>query len=96
MPVRRLVIDVLMPLEPSIVSCAEKISSLEHTDGVNIHVLEIDEKTRSVEMTIEGEDLSFDTIKEVIEDMGGSVHSIDRVSAGSRIVESKWTDTTPR
>jgi hypothetical protein len=96
MPVRRLVIDVLMPLEPSIVSYAEKISSLDNTDGVNIHVLEIDEKTRTVEMTIEGEDLSFETIKKVIEDMGGSVHSIDRVSAGSRIVESKWMDTQQR
>jgi hypothetical protein len=89
MPIRRLVIDVLMPLEPSIVEYAEKISVLEKTDGVNIHVFEIDEKTRTVEMTIEGEDLSFDTIRETIEELGGSVHSIDRISAGSRIVESK-------
>jgi hypothetical protein len=96
MPIRRLVIDVLMPLEPSIVSYAEKLSQLHNTDGVNIHVLEIDEKTRTVEMTIEGDDLSFEAIKQVIEQMGGSVHSIDRISAGSRIVESKAEGTTQR
>jgi hypothetical protein len=96
MPIRRLVIDVLMPLEPSIVECAEKISKLEKTDGANVHVLEIDEKTKTVEITIEGQDLSFDSIKEIIEKMGGSVHSIDRVAAGSRIVESKVTEDTQK
>jgi hypothetical protein len=44
MTIRRLVIDVLMPLEPSIIECAEKISALEKTDGVNVNVLEIDER----------------------------------------------------
>jgi hypothetical protein len=96
MPIRRLVIDVLMPLEPSIVDCAEKISKLEKTEGANVHLIEIDEKTKTVEITIEGHDLSFDAIKEVIEKMGGSVHSIDRVAAGSRIIESKVTSDTQK
>ena len=96
MPIRRLVIDVLMPLEPSIVDCAEKISQLDKTDGANIHVLEIDEKTKTVEITIEGQDLSFDLIREIIEKMGGSVHSIDRVAAGSKMVESKVTTDTQK
>jgi len=96
MTIRRLVIDVLMPLEPPIIEYAEKISKLDDTDGVNIHVLEIDEKTRTVEMTIEGEDLDFDEIKKIIEGLGGSVHSIDRVSAGFRIVESKVTEETQK
>jgi hypothetical protein len=96
MTIRRLVIDVLMPLDPPIVLYAEKISQLENTDGVNIHVIEIDEKTRTVEMTIEGVNLSFEAIKKVIEELGGSVHSIDRISAGSRIVESKVTEDTQR
>jgi len=40
-------------------------------------------------MTIEGEALSFEDIRKAIEQLGGSVHSIDRISAGSRIVNSK-------
>jgi hypothetical protein len=89
MPIKRLVIDVLIPHDPDVLAYAEKISTLEKTAGVNIHVLEHDEKTQTVEMTIEGEALPFEDIKKVIEDLGGSIHSIDQVSAGSKIVESK-------
>ena len=92
MPVRRLVIDVLIPHEPSEITYAESISELEGIEGVTVHVMEVDEKTKTVEMTIEGEALSFKDIEKVIEELGGSVHSIDRVSAGSRIVDSKAKD----
>jgi hypothetical protein len=88
MPIKRLVIDVLMPLEPSIVTYADKISNLENTDGVTVHVIEIDERTRTIEMMIEGQSLSYDAIREVIEELGGSVHSVDWVSSGARIVEA--------
>ncbi|MEA2086058.1 MAG: DUF211 domain-containing protein [Chloroflexota bacterium] len=51
----------------------------------------MDEKTKTVEVTIEGKSLSFKAIKKVIEELGGSVHSIDMVSAGSKLVEYKAT-----
>lgn len=89
MQIKRLVVDVLIPREPGVLTYAEKISELEKTDGLTIRVMEIDEKTKTVEMTIEGADLSFDAIKGVIEELGGSVHSIDEVSAGSRIIKCK-------
>ena len=89
MTVRRLVIDVLIPHDPSEIAYAEKISELDGIEGITVHVMEVDEKTKTVEMTIEGEALSFEDIKKVIEELGGSVHSVDRVSAGSRIVDSK-------
>lgn len=89
MTVRRLVIDVLIPHHPEVIEYAQRLSSLQGTDGLAVHVLEHDERTKTLEMTIEGEDLSFDSIRRVIEDMGGSIHSVDMVSAGSRIVESR-------
>jgi hypothetical protein len=89
MTVRRLVIDVLIPHDPSEIVYAERISELDGIEGITVHVMEVDEKTKTVEMTIEGEALSFEDIKKVIEELGGSVHSVDRVSAGSRIVDSK-------
>lgn len=89
MTIRRLVIDVLIPHQPSEIVYAEKLSELDGTEGITVHVLEVDEKTKTVEMTIQGETLSFEDIKKVIEELGGSVHSIDRVSAGSKIVDSK-------
>ena len=89
MTVKRLVIDVLIPHDPGEIVYTEKISELEGTEGITVHVMEVDEKTKTVEMTIEGEALLFEDIKEIIEELGGSVHSIDRVSAGSRIVDSR-------
>ncbi|MCD6567554.1 MAG: DUF211 domain-containing protein [Dehalococcoidia bacterium] len=86
MQIRRLVLDVLIPQEPPVVAFAERISDMNNVDGVTIRVSEIDERTKSVEMAIEGENLSIEDISKEIEDLGGSVHSIDRVSAGSRIV----------
>jgi len=90
MTVRRLVIDVLIPHDPSEIAYAERISELDGIEGITVHVMEVDEKTKTVEMTIEGESLPFEDIKKVIEGLGGSVHSIDRVSAGSRTVDSKY------
>ena len=87
MTVKRLVIDVLIPHEPNEIVYAERVSELDGIEGVGLNVLEVDEKTKTVEMTIEGDDLSFEDIKKTINDLGGSVHSIDRVSAGSRIVD---------
>lgn len=92
MQIRRLVIDVLIPHDPGVLAYAERISELDHIDGLTINVSEFDEKTKTIEMAIEGEALSFEAIKEVIEDLGGSVHSIDEVSAGSRIVQLKVRD----
>lgn len=89
MTIRRLVIDVLIPHEPNEITYAEKLSQLSGVEGITLRVLWIDEKTKTVDMTIEGEALSFEDIRKVIEELGGSVHSIDRISTGSRIINSK-------
>jgi len=90
--VKMLVIDVLIPHDPDIIWFTESIAAIEGVDGATVHVLEIDEKTRTVEITIEGPDLVFITIKNVIEEHGGSIHSVDMVSAGKRLIESQVTD----
>ena len=87
MAIRRLVIDVLIPHEPDVLTYANLINDLPGTDGITIDVVENDERTKTVEITIEGEDLPFENIKQVIEDTGGSIHSIDQVSAGNTIVK---------
>ena len=86
MAIRRIVIDVLIPHEPDILEYAQQLSEVTGTKGVSIDVLENDERTRTIEITLEGESLVFSEIKKVIEDIGGSVHSIDQVSAGVDII----------
>ena len=89
MTIKKMVIDVLIPHEPDILVYAEDISKLDRALSVVIHVLEHDERTKTVEMTIESDAISFEDVKNAIEDLGGSIHSIDQVSAGSKIIEKE-------
>lgn len=82
--IRRIVLDILKPHEPKITDMALKLTSLSNIDGVNITVYEIDKETENVKVTIEGNNLDFDEIQEIIESLGGTIHSIDEVVAGAR------------
>jgi hypothetical protein len=88
---RRLVLDVLKPLDPSIVSLVQLLAELEGVDGVNISIYEIDRRVENAKITIEGHDLRYDEIVSVIEEDGGSVHSIDEVAAGRVLIEDVIT-----
>lgn len=91
MAVKRLVIDVLIPHDPDIIQFSESIAEIRGVDGVTVHVLEIDEKTKTIEITVEGHNLEYTGIEEVIEENGGSIHSIDMVSAGKKLIDSQVT-----
>jgi hypothetical protein len=88
---RRLVLDVLKPLEPSIEELARTIADLEGVDGVNISIYEIDRRVENAKITIEGHDLRFQPIAEIIGENGGAVHSIDEVAAGKVLIEDVAT-----
>ena len=88
---RRLVLDVLKPLDPSIVILVQLLADLEGVDGVNISIYEIDRRVENAKITIEGQDLRYDEIVDVIEENGGSVHSIDEVAAGRILIEDVIT-----
>ncbi len=88
MGLRRLVLDVLKPLkEPSIVDVAKELSRVEGVDAVNITVNEVDVETLSLTVVVEGEDIDFDKVKAILEEVGAAIHSIDQVVAGKRIIE---------
>jgi hypothetical protein len=88
---RRLVLDVLKPLDPSIVSLVQLLADLEGVDGVNISIYEIDRRVENAKITVEGQDLGYDEITGVIQENGGSVHSIDEVAAGRILIEDVIT-----
>jgi hypothetical protein len=88
---RRLVLDVLKPLEPSIVELAQILADLEGVDGVNISIYEIDRRVENAKITIEGHDLRYEEIANLIEENGGAIHSIDEVAAGEVLIEDVIT-----
>lgn len=78
----RLVLDVLKPHNPPLPEFATKLSSIRGVEGVNITLIEIDKDTETVKVTISGK-LDFPRIRSAIEEVGGVVHSVDEVTAGS-------------
>lgn len=89
--IRRLVLDTLKPHEPSIVDFAQQIEKVEGVEGVNALVIEIDEEVQNIKVTIEGQNMDYDEIKRTVEDSGGSIHSIDEIVCGEKIVEESKT-----
>jgi hypothetical protein len=93
--VRRLVLDVLKPLEPTIVELAQLLSDLEGVEAVNISIYEIDRRVENAKLTIEGGDISSDVVERVIQENGGAIHSIDEVVAGKLIIDDASTPQDP-
>ena len=89
--IRRLVLDTLKPHEPNIIDLANVLSELEGVSAVNISIYELDRMVENAKITIEGEELSFEKVSLTIEDMGGSIHSIDEVVAGKMIIDDAAT-----
>lgn len=86
-----MVLDVLKPHYPLTLEYARALSELEDISGVNLSLYEVDQQTENVKITIEGDDLDYELIKEVIEELGAVIHSIDEIAAGRRLVEEVET-----
>ena len=89
--IRRLVLDTLKPHDPSIIELAQSLSDLDGVEAVNISIYEMDRKVENAKITIEGNDIAFDSIREIIADNGGAIHSIDEVVAGKIIIDDADT-----
>ncbi len=86
-----MVLDVLKPHYPLTLEYARALTKLEAISGVNLSLYEVDQQTENVKITIEGDDLDYERIKEVIEELGAVIHSIDEIAAGRRLVEEVET-----
>ncbi len=85
-------LDVLKPHEPSNVILALRLSEVENVDGVNLSLSEMDQNTETLKITIVGNNMDFEKIKRVIEELGAVIHSVDEIVAGKVIVERVKTE----
>ena len=83
--IRRLVLDVLIPLQVSSVDLAKRVSKVKGVDHVDINIHEVERKVEIAKITITGDELDFEQIKKNVEDTGVSIQSVDRVSCGKNI-----------
>lgn len=88
---KRLVLDVLKPHNPSIIDVAQQLSILDGVSGVNISIKEVDQETETVKITIKGDSIDYDLVEETIREAGAVIHSVDNVSAGKELVDELET-----
>ena len=86
--VKRLVLDVLKPHQPNALEFSKALARAGGHYRVRITVLEVDEKTETLQVVVEGDDIDFNAVQSSVSDLGGSLHSIDEVEVqGERPVD---------
>jgi hypothetical protein len=90
-PIRRVVIDLLKPHEPTTVALAQTVSDVEGVESVNATLVETDQEVQNLKLTIEGEAIDYELLGETVSDLGGSIHSVDQVVCGQYVVEERRT-----
>ncbi|MHB9285917.1 DUF211 domain-containing protein [Halobacteriales archaeon Cl-PHB] len=88
---RRIVLDVLKPHEPSLLEFTRRVARMETVGSISSSLIELDQEVQNVRLTLEGEDLDFEAVEDVIEGLGGTIHSVDQVVCGERVVEERPT-----
>lgn len=82
--VKRIDLDVLKPHHPNALEFSRAIAAIGDGYTVRLNVIEVDENTETLQVVVEGESIDFEKIQAVINEMGGSLHSIDSVEVCNR------------
>jgi hypothetical protein len=90
-PVKRLVIDVLKPHDPPLLAFTEHLSDLDSVEGASTSLVELDQEVQNVKVTLEGGALDFDAVESAVEELSGTIHSVDEVACGDYVVEDRPT-----
>jgi hypothetical protein len=86
--IKLLVLDVLKSQEPGVDKYAEEVAKLECVDAISITVVEVDAKTETLKVSIQGENINLEEVRKKIRHLGGTVHSVDKVVASRHEFEN--------
>ena len=89
--IKRVVLDVLKPHNPNALDFTTAIAEKVPDCRIKLTVTAMDEKTETVLLIIEGEQVQFNVISEIIGSLGGSIHSIDEVEVENGPPEGETT-----
>jgi hypothetical protein len=82
--IKKIVLDVMKPLEPDILEMSKRLSRLGGVSEVDIKVNEMDREVENVRVTVSGNDIKVEKLRKIIEDLGGAIHSIDEATASKK------------
>ena len=77
--IKRVVLDVLKLRDPPLPEFASTLCSLPNVEDVKVSLVEIDQNTESVKVTIEGRNIDLDNVQRLMKNHGAVIHSIDEV-----------------
>ena len=77
--IKRVVLDVLKLRDPPLPEFASTLCSLPNVEDVKVSLVEIDQNTESVKVTIEGRNIDLDNVQKIMKNHGAVIHSIDEV-----------------
>lgn len=84
--IKKILLDVLKPHEPSIIEFAAKLVSIDGVNDVNVTSVELDQNTESIKILITGDDVNLEGVKSSIEELGAVIHSVDEVTVTRKLV----------
>lgn len=77
--IRHVVLDVLKPHQPRLSDFAVFLAGLDGISKVDISVVEMDEKTESLRVILDGSNIDFEELREHMSIQGAVIHSLDQV-----------------
>ncbi len=81
--IKRILLDVLKPHQPNALEFSQAIAEVGSDYRVRLTVIEVDENTETLQVEGKGNAIDFEAIQSTINNMGGSLHSIDEVEVQS-------------
>ena len=81
--IKRVVLDVLKPHQPNVLEFASAIAERHNDCRIKVTVTGVDEKTETLMVDIESDNIPYNAIVKTIKGLGASVHSVDEVEVSS-------------
>ena len=77
--ITHIVLDVLKPHQPPLPEFASFLGEMDGVTRVDVSVVEMDEKTESLKIIIEGTRLDYEGLRSHMSRQGAVIHSVDQV-----------------
>ncbi|MDH5634209.1 MAG: DUF211 domain-containing protein [Candidatus Bathyarchaeota archaeon] len=78
--VKRLVLDIMkLRRDHPLHEFALCLGSIPNVEEAKVSLVEMDQETESVKVTLEGEDVDVEVVQQLMKDHGATIHSIDEV-----------------
>jgi len=73
------VLDVLKPHQPALPDFASFLGEMDGVTRIDISVVEMDEKTETLKIIIDGTKLDYEGLRSHMARQGAVIHSVDQV-----------------